>query len=148
MVLGGNSRLESVYNCITNTNSKFVIIHDAARPMIRQEYINKCIENVLFYPGVTVGVKSKDTIKISNKDNIVKTTTNRDNTWIIQTPQCFDRDILLKVHEKNRFKNITDDCMLLEKNKYPVKILEGGYTNIKVTTYEDIKILNEFLCLK
>lgn len=148
LVLGGNSRLESVYNCITNTNSKFVIIHDAARPMIRQEYINKCIENVLFYPGVTVGVKSKDTIKISNKDNIVKTTTNRDNTWIIQTPQCFDRDILLKVHEKNRFKNITDDCMLLEKNKYPVKILEGGYTNIKVTTYEDIKILNEFLCLK
>lgn len=148
LVIGGNTRLESVYNCITNTESKFVIIHDAARPLIKQEYINKCIQNVVTYPGVTIGVKTKDTVKISGKDNIVKKTTNRDNTWMIQTPQCFDREILIKVHEKNKSKNITDDCTLLERNKYLVKILEGDYTNIKVTTYEDIKILNEFLSSK
>lgn len=145
LITGGNSRQESVYNCLKNTKSKYVIIQDAARPLIKQEYINKCLENVLKYPGVTLGVKSKDTIKITNKDNTVKQTTNREHTWLIQTPQCFDREILVTSHEKNKSKNITDDCMLLEKNKYTIKILEGSYTNIKITTYEDIKILNEFL---
>jgi len=147
LVVGGLSRQESVYNCITNTNSKFVVIHDAARPLIKQDYINKCVENVNIYPGTTIGVKTKDTIKISDENDIVVNTTKRKNTWIIQTPQCFDREILLKVHEKNTSKDITDDCMLLENDKYKVKILEGDYTNIKITTHEDIKILSEFLRL-
>jgi len=145
LVIGGNSRLESVYNCITNTDSKFVIIHDAARPLIKQDYINKCIENVGVYSGVTIGVKTKDTIKITDKNNVVKRTTNRNNTWIIQTPQCFDREVLIKCHKVNKSKNITDDCMLLEKNNYKVKIIEGEYTNIKITTHEDIEILKSFL---
>lgn len=145
LVKGGNSRKESVYNCITKTSAKFVVIHDAARPLIKNEYIDKCLENVLQYPGVTIGVKSKDTIKITDDSNIVLNTTNRNNTWIIQTPQCFDREILVNVHDSNEEENITDDCMLLENNNYVVKILEGDYTNIKITTYEDIKIVNEFL---
>lgn len=94
-VFGGNSRKESVYNCIKNCNSDIVIIHDGARPLIKQSYINECLKNMNYYKGVCIGVKSKDTIKIVNKNNEVINTTNRENTFIIQTPQCFDRFTLL-----------------------------------------------------
>lgn len=145
LVIGGDSRKNSVLNCIKATNSDIVIIHDGARPMIKQEYINKCIESMKDISGVTIGVKSKDTIKVTDDNNIVIDTTKRSNTWIIQTPQCFDRNILLKMHNIYKNEDVTDDCMLLEKGKYKVKIIEGGYTNIKITTYEDIDILRNLL---
>lgn len=145
IVLGGNSRQESVYNAIKNTKSDIVIIHDGARPAIKQEYINNSIEEINNFKGVTIGVKSKDTIKITDDSGIVLNTTKRSNTWIIQTPQCFDRKILLDLHEKYKETEVTDDCMLLEKGGHKIKIIEGDYTNIKVTTYEDINIIKEFL---
>lgn len=145
IILGGNTRQESVYHCIKETNSEIVIIHDGARPAIKQKYINSCIESMDEFEGVTIGVKSKDTIKITDENNVVLNTTKRSNTWIVQTPQCFHREILLKMHEKYQNEEMTDDCMLLEKNHYKVKILEGDYTNIKVTTYEDLGIVKKFI---
>lgn len=145
IVLGGETRKESVYNCIKNTDSDIVIIHDGARPVIKQDYISKCIEEMKEYKGVTMGVKTKDTIKITDENDIVINTTKRSNTWVIQTPQCFERKILLEMHQKYEGEEITDDCILMEKGNYRVKVLEGDYTNVKVTTYEDIKIVKEFL---
>lgn len=145
-VIGGNTRQESVYNSINSTDSNIVIIHDAARPMIKQEYIDKCIDEMDNFKGVTIGVKSKDTIKIASNDGIIEATTNRANTWVIQTPQCFDRLSLLEAHDK--FKNdsdITDDCMILERNNEKVKIISGDYSNIKLTTFDDLNLVNEFL---
>ena len=145
LVIGGDTRKQSVHNCLKMTNSDIVIIHDGARPAIKQEYIDKCIETMNQFNGVTIGVKSKDTIKITDDNNIVISTTKRSNSWIIQTPQCFERKILLKMHEKYNDEDITDDCMLLEKENYQVKIIEGDYTNIKITIYEDLGIIKEFL---
>ena len=145
IVLGGCSRQESVFNSLNNTNSDIVIIHDGARPAIKQEYINKSIEEMENFKGVTIGVKSKDTIKITDDNGIVLNSTKRSNTWIIQTPQCFDRKVLLDLHKKYMKDDVTDDCMLLEKDGYKVKLINGDYTNIKVTTYEDINIISEFL---
>ncbi len=144
-VVGGKTRQESVYNAISKTDSDIVIIHDGARPAIKQKYINECIENMETVKGATIGVKSKDTIKITDENNIVVETTKRANTWIIQTPQCFDRKILLNMHEKYKNEECTDDCMLLEKGNYKVKIIEGDYTNIKITTYEDINVIAELM---
>ena len=144
VVIGGDSRQETVYNCIQKTEADIVIIHDGARPNIKQRYINECIENMKQYKGVTIGVHSKDTIKITDENNIVMQSTKRSNTWIIQTPQCFERKTLLAMHEKYKQEKVTDDCMLLEKNDDKVKILEGDYTNIKITTYEDINIIKQF----
>ena len=144
-VIGGNSRKESVYNCISSTNSDIVIIHDGARPMIKQEYINKCIESMDEFEGVTIGVKSKDTIKITDDNGIVINSTNRSNTWIVQTPQCFNRNTLLQMHKKYANEDATDDCGLLERDNYKIKMLEGDYTNIKITTYGDLNIAKEFI---
>ena len=124
LVIGGNSRKESVYNCITATDSDIVIIHDGARPLIKQKYINKCIESMNQFDGVTIGVKSKDTIKITDDNGIVIDTTKRSNTWIIQTPQCFNRNVLLKMHEKYMNEEVTDDCGLLEMGNYKIKIIQ------------------------
>ena len=143
IVIGGDTRKLSVYNCIKKTNSDIVIIHDGARPVIKQEYITNCIENMKDFKGVTIGIKSKDTIKITNKNNIVIDTTNRSNTWLIQTPQCFNRSILLKMHEKYKSEDVTDDCSLLEKNGYKIKVIPGDYSNIKIKTSEDLYIVKE-----
>lgn len=146
LVQGGKTRQESVYNCINKTNADIVIIHDGARPVIKQDYINNCIRTMEQYDGATIAVKSKDTIKISDDNGVVINTTERKNTWIVQTPQCFKRNILLEAHLK--FKSdeaITDDCMLLELNGKKVKLIEGDYTNIKVTTPEDASLVKQFL---
>lgn len=143
IVIGGNTRKQSVYNCIKSTNSDIVIIHDGARPLIKQEYITNCIENMKDFKGVTIGVKSKDTIKIADENDVVINTTKRSNTWLIQTPQCFDRTLLLKMHEKYKNDDVTDDCSLLEKDGYKIKIITGDYSNIKITTEDDMIIIKE-----
>ena len=145
IVIGGKSRQETVHNCIKESLSEIVIIHDGARAAIKQEYINTCIKSMKEFKGVAVGVRSKDTIKITDENNIVVDTTKRSNTWIVQTPQCFERKSLLEMHEKYKNEEVTDDCMLMEKGNHKVKILEGDYTNIKITTYEDLTGITQFI---
>lgn len=143
-VYGGKERKDSVYNALKETSSDIVIVHDGARPRVKVEYIDNCIKQMEEFKGATVAVKSKDTIKICDNDGIVIETTKRENTYLIQTPQCFDRKLLTELHEK--FKNeegITDDCMILEKGGYKIKIVEGDYTNLKVTTFEDLHLVEE-----
>ena len=143
-VNGGSTRMESVYNALKVTNSDIVIIHDGARPKIREEYIDKCLEQMEEFKGTTVAVKAKDTIKICDDNGVVLETTKRANTYLIQTPQCFERETLVKLHE--RFKGneeITDDSMVLEKGGYKIKVVEGDYTNIKVTTFDDLHLVEE-----
>lgn len=149
LIKGGKTRQESVYNAITNTNSEIVIIHDGARPMIKQRFITDSIKEMDNFNGTTIAVKSKDTIKISDDNGVVEKTTLRKNTWVIQTPQCFNRKILLTAHEKYKDdETVTDDCMLLERENEKIKLIEGEYSNIKVTTFDDINLVNGYLNLK
>lgn len=142
-VKGGKTRKESVYNALCATKADFVVIHDGARPNIKLDFIENSLNAMKEYKGSTVAVKSKDTIKICDESGVVVSTTNRQNTWLVQTPQCFDRRILKESHEKfdKGDESITDDCMVLEKCGYDIKIIEGDYSNIKVTTFDDIKLL-------
>lgn len=145
-ITGGATRQESVYNAITKTDSNIVIIHDGARPMIKDRFITECIEEMDNFKGVSIAVKSKDTIKITDDNGIVKETTLRKNTWVIQTPQCFDRVLLLEMHEKFKGdETVTDDCMLMERSGSNVKLIEGEYSNIKVTTYDDVNLVKGYL---
>lgn len=143
-VNGGKTRKESVYNALKETDSDIVLIHDGARPRIRKRYIDECLEQMNDFKGATVAVKSKDTVKICDDNGVVIETTNRSNTYLIQTPQCFEKELLKNLHEKFIDDDtITDDCMILEKSGYKIKIIEGDYTNIKVTTFEDLHLVEE-----
>ena len=149
LIKGGKTRQESVYNAITNTNSEIVIIHDGARPMIKQRFITDSINEMDNFNGTTIAVKSKDTIKISDDNGVVEKTTLRKNTWVIQTPQCFNRKVLLTAHKKYKDdETVTDDCMLLERENEKIKLIDGEYSNIKVTTFDDINLVNGYLNLK
>ena len=146
LVVGGNSRQESVFNAITQFTSDIVVIQDGARPMLKQEYIEKSLIVLNDFSGVSIAVKSKDTIKLTDNNDIVTTSTQRENTWIIQTPQSFDRNILVDSHIKQKdMLGITDDCMLLENLGHKVKLILGDYSNIKITTQEDMDIIKEIM---
>ena len=146
IVIGGNTRMESVYNGITNTNSNIVVIHDSARPLIKDRYITEGIKYMNDYYGAITAVKAKDTIKITNQEGEIIRSTNRSNTYNGQTPQIFNREMLLQLHKKYKNReDITDDSMLFELENYKVKIIEGDYTNIKITTKEDLEIAKQFI---
>lgn len=145
-VTGGETRQESVYNALIKTEADIVIIQDGARMMIKDKYITDCIKEMDNFKGVSIAVKSKDTIKITDDNGIVKETTLRKNTWVIQTPQCFERKTLVAMHEKYMGdETVTDDCMLMERSGNPVKLIEGEYSNIKVTTYDDVSLVRGYL---
>lgn len=143
-VNGGATRKESVYNALKVADADIVLIHDGARPRIKKRYIDECLDQMEDFKGATIAVKSKDTIKICDDNGVVTQTTNRSNTYLVQTPQCFEKKLLENLHERFIYDDtITDDCMILEKSGYKIKIVEGDYTNIKVTTFEDLHFVEE-----
>ena len=149
IAFGGKERQDSVYNGLkeVDENCEIVLIHDGARPFVSNEIIEKSIENAKKYNSAIVGVPVKDTIKIVNEDNDVVNTPNRSRLWSIQTPQVFDYSLIMKAHEKAKNDKYygTDDSMLMEYLGYNVRVVEGSYNNIKITTPEDLKIAEEIL---
>ena len=146
---GGKERQNSVYNGLKMLDDKcdIVLVHDGARPFISKSLIDNCIEEAKNHNAVVVGVPVKDTIKVINEDNDIVDTPERSKLWAVQTPQTFNYDILVKSYEdafKNEFYG-TDDAMLVERIGYKVKMIEGSYNNIKITTQEDLNIGKQIL---
>lgn len=136
---GGGERKDSVYRGLVLCREEFVIVHDAARPFLNRKFIDRCLKALEDYPAVTLGVPSKDTIKMVNEKDEVEVTLPRSRTWLIQTPQAFRRAPFLKAHSLGRdVSGITDDCMLMERAGYKVKVLMGDYKNRKITTPDDL----------
>ena len=146
---GGKERQNSVYNGLKMLDKKcdIVLVHDGARPFISEQLIDNCIEEAKSHNAVVVGVPVKDTIKVINEDNDIVDTPERSKLWAVQTPQTFNYDILVKSYEdafENKFYG-TDDAMLVERIGYKVKMIEGSYNKIKITTQEDLNIGNQIL---
>ena len=149
IVIGGTERQDSVYNglkSLEDTNTYIVLIHDGARPFISDRIIDDGIKFAQVYGACAPGVMPKDTIKIKNESNFSVSTPERGSLVAIQTPQVFKFNEILECHEKIKINNIvvTDDTMVAEKFGYSVYLYDGEYTNIKVTTPEDL-ILGEKL---
>ncbi|GAA0866370.1 2-C-methyl-D-erythritol 4-phosphate cytidylyltransferase [Paraclostridium tenue] len=146
---GGNERQDSVYNGIKklNNNCDVILVHDGARPFVTGDIIENSIEEAKKYNAVVVGVKVKDTIKIVSEDGSIIDTPDRRYLWSVQTPQVFKCDIITKAYEDAYNKNYygTDDAMLVERIGYNVKMVEGSYDNIKITTPEDLKFGEQIL---
>ena len=146
VVGGGATRRESVYAGIKATAADIVLTHDGARPLVKSRYIDELLGRMSAYKGAAVGVKAKDTVKIADEKQVVRQTTLRSHTWMIQTPQCFHRNTLLEAHEQaGDGTEVTDDCMLLEQMGLDVVIVEGEYSNIKLTTIEDYDIISRLV---
>lgn len=149
IVPGGKERYESVYLGLREAKGEIVLIHDGARPLISGDIIKRCIEGAECYDACVAGMPVKDTIKITKEDNIIDSTPERERVWITQTPQAFKYELIKKAYDnmnKSKSIKVTDDAMVVEKyGSHEVRFVEGSYSNIKITTPEDIALAETLL---
>ncbi len=147
-VIGGATRQQSVKNAVeTVDDAHLIIIHDGARPLIKCEDIEKTIRAAEEFSAAAVGVFVKDTIKIVDKQGFVESTPDRSTLFAVQTPQIFDFDLYKSAMQKadEQGLDFTDDCQLVELCGGKVKMVEGSYSNIKITTPDDIALAENLL---
>lgn len=141
IVEGGKERQDSVYNALQKINaSEIVLIHDGARAFVSERVIKEGIKYAKIYGAAAPGVMPKDTIKVVDENGFSDSTPDRSKLLAIQTPQTFKLEIIKECHEKVKENNIsvTDDTMVVEMYNNKVYLYNGEYTNIKVTTPEDL----------
>ncbi|MBQ6292507.1 MAG: 2-C-methyl-D-erythritol 4-phosphate cytidylyltransferase [Lachnospiraceae bacterium] len=140
-VPGGDTRRDSVKKGLDLASSERVLVHDAARPFWDEAWIGDLAAALDEVPGASVAVLSPDTVKLADERGRVISTTERSRTWLVQTPQAFDRDILLRAHLiLPDSEPVTDDCSMLEKLGYPVQLIPGSPKNRKITVPEDLEV--------
>ena len=161
---GGAERYLSVGNALriiadddmrVPNHDGYVFIHDGARPFLTEEIIRNTYEAVQRYHACVAAMPSKDTVKIADENGFAAITPERKNVWSIQTPQVFDVQLILSAYEKLRKElpiwqekgiMVTDDASVIELfTEQKVKLVEGSYQNIKITTPEDLVIAEAFL---
>lgn len=149
VVPGGATRQESVWAGLRHVSSdtEIVVVHDGARPLVDTQLIDAAIGGARDYGAVGVAVPVKDTIKVRDETGLVISTPPRGSLWAIQTPQAFRYELLLAAHTKAKASGYigTDDCGLVEELGKPVRLIQGSYRNIKITTPEDINIAEALL---
>ena len=146
--IGGSTRQESVSNAVeTIDDADMSIIHDGARPLVTENEISNTLRVAQEKGAAAVGVKVKDTIKVVDRNNKIIDTPERSSLIAIQTPQIFKFDKYVKAMKlaKEQNKDFTDDCKLLENAGEDVFVVDGEYTNIKITTPEDIPVAESIL---
>ena len=164
VVEGGRERYFSVLNGLKALyaaqdvevlQDSYVLIHDGARPFVSGEIIERCIEGAARYGACVAGMPVKDTIKLASEDGFAVNTPKRSLVWMVQTPQAFSFPLIydaycqLEEKEETLAKqgvSVTDDASVVELfTEKKVKLVEGSYENIKITTPEDLKIAETFL---
>ena len=163
IVAGGAERYLSVGNALqvladetaAANEDGYVFIHDGARPFLTEQILEDTYRAVQQYHACVAAVPSKDTVKIADKDGFVAVTPERKLVWSIQTPQVFTRSLIVDAYRRLREGlaeldkkgvMVTDDASVVELfTEQRVRLVEASYTNIKITTPEDIKTAEVFL---
>lgn len=154
---GGAERYASVWKGLQRIKAEgteadqrgMVFIHDGVRPFISEEILERAACAVEAYQACVIGMPSKDTIKIADENGFVADTPARKLVWTIQTPQVFDFELAYRAYaalEESGRTDVTDDAMIVEAfTDVKVRLVEGSYENIKITTPEDLEIAEAFL---
>lgn len=147
-VVGGDTRQQSVMNAVDVIDDcELIIIHDGARPLIKSEDIENTIRAAKENKAAAVGVFVKDAVKVVDKNGFVVSTPDRSTLFAVQTPQIFDFELYRNAAQNAREKgfDFTDDCQLVESFNQKVKTVVGSYSNIKITTPDDIVLAENLL---
>jgi len=144
LVIGGRERSDSVYNALkaVSKDADYILIHDGIRPFVTDELIGRLLKNAARFKAAVAAVPVKPTLKFAGKNGFIKRTPLREYFWEAQTPQVFKRDLIEKAYNiarKNKIKS-TDDSSLVERIGIRPKIVMGAYSNIKITTKEDLEL--------
>lgn len=141
VIAGGSERQHSVYKGLLELQTEWVMVHDGVRPFVDPVDIQECYEVALRTGATVLAVPVKDTIKIVDESGIIVETPDRQSLWAIQTPQTFRVSDLLRSHQEAQKSGFlgTDDSMLVERIGIPVTVVKGSYSNIKITTPDDLE---------
>ncbi len=139
LVQGGEERQHSVCNALKHVTEELVLVHDGARPFIKQTVIKSLVSHASQSGAAIAAVPVKDTIK-KVINNEVEETIDRSSLWMVQTPQAFRTSLLIQSHEEAQAEQYlgTDEASLVERMDVTVGIVESDYDNIKLTTPEDL----------
>ena len=141
---GGQERYDSVYPGLQAVTGTYVLIHDSARAFLTGEIVLRAMDAVIACGAAVVAMPVKDTIKEAGADGIVSGTPDRSRLWSVQTPQCFETKLVQNAYGKLMEQeeiHVTDDAMVVEQmTAHPVRLIEGSYENIKVTTPDDLLV--------
>lgn len=161
VVAGGKERYHSVFCGLQELEKResaaeYVMIHDGARPFVDEAIIKRCARSVEKYGACVAGMPVKDTIKIADQELFASQTPRRSDVWMVQTPQAFKRSSIYAAYgeiinreAKGEEIAVTDDAMVIETvTAGRVKMVEGSYENIKITTPEDLQIAQVFCKMK
>lgn len=144
VVEGGSERQHSIYNALqfVSEAAGLVAVHDAVRPFVRPQLIEKCCSIADKSGGAVLGVPAKDTIKKVDEDHIIESTPDRSYLWQAQTPQIFQKKLLLEAYESALKENFvgTDDASLVERIGGKIQMVEGDRENLKITYPVDLRI--------
>ena len=139
---GGATRQQSARRGLEKIalDTNLVVIHDGARPFASTELIDRCIDAAAIHGAAVPGLPVRDTIKIVSGEQWIESTPDRNKLWEIQTPQVFQRELIVAAHEQAAKENVefTDDAMVVEQFGKPVFVVQGEPTNIKITVPEDL----------
>ena len=155
ILAGGKERYDSVMAGLeaVAADVDYVLIHDGARPCVSQGVIARSLEDVQKYQTAVAAVPVKDTIKRGNAEGFAVDTPNRSELYQVQTPQTFALGLIRQAYEKMKQDQgavgITDDAMVVERyTDTRIRLTEGDYRNIKVTTPEDLMLAEVFLACR
>jgi 2-C-methyl-D-erythritol 4-phosphate cytidylyltransferase len=144
IVGGGAHRQGSVWNglCAFDPPPAIVLVHDAVRPLVSRSVISGVIDAAFSTGAAVVGVRVKDTITLEGRPGFTGRTLERSRLWAVQTPQGFRFDLLVRAHRAARRAGVvgTDEASLVGRLRVPVRIVQGEYRNIKITTPDDVTI--------
>ena len=147
VVLGGAERADSVANAMARVKSDvdFIAVHDAARPCIANEWIDKVFEAAEKSDAAILAIPVQGTLKRVNQDRTIAETVERKDLWEAQTPQVFRRQLLLDAYAGRGNLAATDEAQLVEQTGHKVKIVEGSPINMKITTKADLRLAAQVL---
>ncbi|MBI3004645.1 MAG: 2-C-methyl-D-erythritol 4-phosphate cytidylyltransferase [Ignavibacteriales bacterium] len=145
VLAGGERRQDSVARVLSRLvlkDSDVVVVHDGVRPFVSPKKISQVIKACRTHDAAVLAVQPKDTIRRSNGGGFFDQTLDRTALWLVQTPQAFKASLLKKAFDKARKEKFysTDEAALVERCGVKVKIVEGSYDNIKITTQEDLDL--------
>lgn len=144
LVEGGDSRFQSVKNGLSMVNpNSIVAIHDGVRPFINKRVFESCMENARINGSAIPALAISDSIREISKDG--SQIRDRNLFVRVQTPQCFQSDIILESYRQNFDSSFTDDASVVENNGHKITLVEGNKENIKITTPEDLNIALTFI---
>jgi 2-C-methyl-D-erythritol 4-phosphate cytidylyltransferase len=146
LTAGGKERNNSVVNGLNSLKPQVthVLVHDAARPFTSQETFNKVLTGLKTNPAVICGIFAQDTVKLVKNDTILKTLP-RNEIFLAQTPQGFDRKLLVAAYRKLKKTGVTDDAQVVQMFGEKIKVVEGSRNNIKITYKEDLNIVKKLM---